>query len=125
LSADLPTWRKLLPETRSPADVSDLESGQWVIKPALGHEGYNVRIREVAPAEEWRQIVRSVRKRPYYWAAQKRFEPIPLSTPEGFLNPCLGVYVVDGQVAGCYGRMATGPLIDEQSREICVLVCTG
>jgi nucleoside-diphosphate-sugar epimerase/glutathionylspermidine synthase len=120
----LPTWRSLLPETRSPAEVSDLERGHWVLKPALGHEGHNVRLHAITAPDDWQRLVRSVRKHPDGWAAQRRFDPIPLATPEGLLYPCLGVYVIDGRVAGCYGRLASEPLIDDRSREVAVLVRT-
>ncbi len=122
LRTPLPTWTSLLPETRSPAEVPDLESGHWVLKPALGHEGHNVCLRAVAAPDDWRRLVRSVRKHPDGWAAQRRFDPIPLATPEGLLYPCLGVYVIDGRVCGCYGRLAPRPLIDDRSREVAVLV---
>jgi nucleoside-diphosphate-sugar epimerase/glutathionylspermidine synthase len=118
----LPTWRSLLPETRSPAEVSDLERGDWVLKPALGHEGHNVRLHAITAPDDWQRLLRSVRKHPDDWAAQRRFDPIPLPTPEGLLYPCLGIYVIDGQVAGCYGRLASRPLIDDRSREVAVLV---
>jgi nucleoside-diphosphate-sugar epimerase/glutathionylspermidine synthase len=122
LKTPLPTWRSLLPETRSPAEVPDLERGGWVLKPALGHEGHNVRLHAIAAPDEWQRLLRSVRKRPDGWAAQRQFDPIPLPTPEGLLYPCLGVYVIDGRVAGCYGRLASRPLIDDRSREVAVLV---
>jgi nucleoside-diphosphate-sugar epimerase/glutathionylspermidine synthase len=124
LQTPLPTWRALLPETRSPAEVPDLERGHWVLKPALGHEGHNVRLHTVTAADEWQRLIRAIRKRPDSWAAQRRFDPIPLPTPEGLLYPCLGVYVIDGRVAGCYGRLASRPLIDDRSREVAVLVQT-
>jgi glutathionylspermidine synthase len=125
LTTPLPTWRSLLSETRSPESVSDLECGPWVLKPALGHEGYNVRLRRVTDAEAWRGIVRAVRRRPAAWAAQRCFCPLPLATPEGVVYACLGVYVIDGRVAGCYGRLASQPLIDERSREVAVLARSG
>lgn len=105
LSTSLSAWRSLLSETCSPDTVSDLERGDWVIKPALGHEGHNVRIRLVTDANIWQRAVRDARKHPHSWAAQRLFQSVPLPTPEGHLYPCLGVYVIDGRVAGCYGRM--------------------
>lgn len=120
----LPTWRSLLPETRSPAEVPDLERGHWVLKPALGHEGHNVRLHAITTPDDWQRLVRSVRKHPDGWTAQRRFDPIPLPTPDGLLYPCLGIYVIDGRVAGCYGRLASEPLIDDRSREVAVLVRT-
>ena len=38
------------------------------------------------------------------------------------MYPCLGVYVVDGQAAGAYGRMGRQPLINGRSREGVVFV---
>ena len=120
----MPTWRALLPRC-SPAAVSDLEQGQWVFKPALGHEGRNIRIRGVTDPNAWQRIVRTVRKDPDAWTAQRRFDVVPMPTPDGLLYPCLGVYVIDGKVAGCYGRMGSQPLIDEHCREVAVLVRPG
>jgi nucleoside-diphosphate-sugar epimerase/glutathionylspermidine synthase len=124
LETPLPTWRSLLQETRSPTEVPDLERGHWVLKPALGHEGHNVRLHAITAPDDWQRLLRSVRKHPDGWAAQRRFDPIPLPTPEGLLYPCLGVYVIDGRVAGCYGRLASQPLIDDRSREVAILVRT-
>ena len=106
----------------SPAAVNDLEDGQWVLKPALGREGRDVCIRGVTDPNAWRRIVRTVRDRPDAWPAQRRFDVVPLPTPEGLLYPCLGVYVIDGEVAGCYGRMGTQPIVDNRCHEVAVLV---
>ncbi len=122
LSTPLPTWRALLPVTCSPHEVNgDLADG-WVLKPALGHEGCNVAIGGVNDKEDWSRLRAEALRDPGAWAAQRRFELLPLSTPEGLLYPCLGVYVIDGRVAGAYGRMAVRPLIDDRSRDVVVLV---
>jgi glutathionylspermidine synthase len=120
LATPLPTWRALLPETRSPRDVG--EESDWVHKPALAHEGTDVGIRGVVETTEWQRIRRAALRDPRMWAAQRRFEALPLETPDGPLYPCVGVYVIDGAVAGAYGRAGTRPLIDYLAREIAVLV---
>jgi glutathionylspermidine synthase len=125
LSTPLPTWRALLPETRSPRDVAGPSDGDWVLKPALGHEGLNVGIHGVTGPAEWRRIRRAAFWFPGAWAAQRRFEGPALPTPDGPLFPCLGVYVIDGRAAGAYGRMGVRPLIDHRSREVAVLVRRG
>jgi glutathionylspermidine synthase len=122
LTTPLPTWRALLPTTRSPGSVGDLDGGSWVLKPALGHEGRDIGIRAVSEPDAWHRIVRAARKHPQDWAAQRRFESLPLPGSEGIMYPCLGVYVIDGQVAGAYGRMGVRPLIDDRSLEAAVLV---
>jgi glutathionylspermidine synthase len=122
LATPLPTWRALLPETRSPRDVAGRAEGDWVLKPALGHEGLNVGIQGVTEPADWRHIRRAAFWSPGAWAAQRRFEVLALPTPDGPLFPCLGVYVIDGRAAGAYGRVGVRPLIDDRSREVVVLV---
>jgi glutathionylspermidine synthase len=122
LATPLPTWRALLPETRSPRRVMPIEEDGWVLKPALGHEGHHIGIRGVTDAPEWECIRQWAHRSAGGWAAQRRFTPVALPTPEGVRYPCLGVYVIDGHAAGAYGRIANRPLIDERSREVVVLI---
>jgi glutathionylspermidine synthase len=122
LATPLPTWRVLLPETRNPAAVRN-SLDNWVLKPALGHEGRDVALAGVSNADDWQRIRSAALRDEAAWAAQRRFETLPLPTPDGPLYPCLGVYAIDGRVAGAYGRVAPRPLIDDRSREVVVLVC--
>jgi hypothetical protein len=119
LNAPLCTWRRFLPETRSPRDV---EGGTWVIKPALAHEGFRVGMAGVTGRSEYDGILRDARWFPRRWAAQRRFLAAALPTPDGPRFPCVGVYVVDGQPAGLYGRLAARPLIDDNAQDVVVLV---
>jgi glutathionylspermidine synthase len=122
LKTAVPTWRALLPETRSPCDAREPLDRNWILKPALGHEGRDVAIHGVTGDDDCRRIQAAARAAPDDWAVQRRFEVLPLATPEGLLYPCLGIYVIAGQVAGAYGRMGMLPLIDDRSRDIAVLV---
>lgn len=122
LATTLPTWRALLPQTQPPQHIAPAELDRWVLKPALGHEGQNIGIVGVTEADDWRRIHRRTWWRPRAWAAQRRFTPVGLATPEGLLYPCLGVYVIDGKAVGAYGRLARRPLIDNRSREVIVLL---
>jgi glutathionylspermidine synthase len=119
LKAPVPTWRLLLPETRSPRDT---DAGEWVYKPALGHEGYRVGMVGVTERSALEGIRRDTRLFPWRWAAQRRFDAAPLDTPDGPRFPCVGVYVVDGRPAGLYGRLAERPLINDKSQDAVVLV---
>jgi glutathionylspermidine synthase len=121
MHTSLPTWRALLPETRSPRDVEPGMEDQWVYKPALGYEGRDVAIEGVTDPQNFARIHRAALSDPGSWVAQRRFVPIPLNTPRGTLFPCLGVYIIDGRVAGAYGRAGVRPIIDDRSREIVVL----
>ena len=121
LLAPLLTWQALLPPTRAP-QAAELNSEAWVLKPALGHEGHNIAIRGVNEQDDWTRICMRVASTPENWVQQQRFVVERLDTPEGAMFPCLGIYVIDGKVAGAYGRMAHRPLIDYRSRDVVVLV---
>lgn len=49
---------------------------------------------------------------PGAWVAQRRFETEVLETPLGPFYPCIWVFTVDGEVAGAYGRLSRGPVVD-------------
>jgi glutathionylspermidine synthase len=122
LATALPTWRMLLPETRGACRWGRRDLDGWVVKPALGHEGHNIGIAGVTDDRDWQHIRRWSWWNPAAWAVQRRFTPRPLPSPEGLMYPCLGIYVIDGQAAGAFGRVAPFPLIDDRSREIVVLL---
>ena len=124
LAAELPTWRALLPETRSPRDADWRRDDGWILKPALGRVGEDVGLRGVVAAREWQSIARSARWWPAHWVAQRRFEAVALELEGEAFHPCLGVYVIDGRAAGTYGRIARKPLIDSRARDVAVLLRT-
>ncbi|HVJ21121.1 MAG TPA: glutathionylspermidine synthase family protein [Polyangiaceae bacterium] len=119
LATPLPTWSRLLPETRDPLLV---RRNGWVLKPAFGHEGFDVAVPEAMERRRLDRLWRRARLAPWAWAAQRNFGPLALATPSGFRYPCIGVYVVDGQPAGAYARLAERPLIDENALGAAVLV---
>jgi hypothetical protein len=117
----LDTWRAVMPEVRSPREVSANEREEWVFKPALGRVGEGVAIAGVTQTDEFDRILRRARKLPRYWIAQRRFRPLPIETPDGPRYACLGVFTIDGQTAGCYGRVSEKPLTDADSQDVAVL----
>jgi glutathionylspermidine synthase len=122
LATELPNWRALLPETRSPRDADWRGDPGWILKPALGRVGEDVGLRDVVAAREWKGIARAARWWPSHWVAQRRFEAVACGGEE--LYPCVGVFVVDGRAAGIYGRVARRPLIDARAHDVPVLVTT-
>jgi glutathionylspermidine synthase len=122
LRTPLTNWRALLPETRDPREVAWRREAGWVLKPAFGRVGEAIGIVGVTDPKEWRQIARSVRWNPGQWVAQRRFDELPVPSPQGPVFVCLGVYTVDGRAAGAYGRIADRPLTDSRSRDAAVLV---
>jgi len=101
LSTPLPTWRRLLPETRERAG-----DGEWVYKAPYCNTGDEVRFD--------RRIKRD-------WIAQRRFVAVPVETPDGPRFPCLGVYVLEGEAIGVYGRLSRGPIVDWSASDVAVL----
>ena len=122
LRTPLPAWRALLPETRDPREVHWQRSEEWVLKPALGRVGEDVLIAGVTPPQEARRIARDVRRHPSHWIAQRRFVATPMRVGGRDCYPSVGVYTVNGRVAGAYGRIADKPLIDARARDAAVLI---
>jgi glutathionylspermidine synthase len=121
LRTPLPTWRALLPETRDPRDVRFSNLEDWVLKPALGRVGEGIGIRGVVEPKEMRRITREAFWWPGAWVVQRRFDLVPVDVAGVPIFPCLGVYTVDGRVAGAYARLARLPLIDSRATDAAVL----
>jgi len=121
LRTPLPTWRALLPETRDPREVRWQGSDEWVLKPVLGRVGEDVAIAGLTTPQDRRRIELLCRLFPGSWVAQRRFELLPMQVDGERLYPCVGVYTVDDQVAGAYGRLAPRALIDGRASDAAVL----
>ncbi|MBN8611174.1 MAG: glutathionylspermidine synthase family protein [Deltaproteobacteria bacterium] len=122
LATSLPTWRALLPETRATSGrVGDLDPA-WMLKSAYSNNGDDVLHRELTPRAEWQKVTRFLFFSRGEWIEQRRFQPTPLETPWGSMHVCLGVYTVDGQAVGMYGRLSRGPIVDYRAVDVAVLV---
>jgi glutathionylspermidine synthase len=122
LQTPLPTWRKLLPETRDPREAPWQIDESWLVKTALCNTGDTVSIRSILDEMRWQHVSRQVRRRPVEWVAQRRFQTIPLETPMGMMHPCLGVYTINGRAAGCYARLSRGAVVDFAAVDVALLV---
>jgi glutathionylspermidine synthase len=122
LRTPLPTWRELLPTTRDPRDAPWRTDGAWVLKSALSNNGDAVAHPSWSDPAAWRSARRGARWRPRDWVAQRRFDTLELDTPIGLARPCLGVYAIDGRVAGIYGRLATKAIVDYAAIDVAVLI---
>jgi glutathionylspermidine synthase len=122
LTTVLKTFRRLLPETRSPSEVPHQDAETWVIKPAFGHEGHRVTIPGVASSFQCATALKRASRYPRHWAAQRLFRARPLPTSEGLRYPAIGVFVVDGHACGAYGRLARVPLVDDRAQEAVILL---
>jgi glutathionylspermidine synthase len=122
LTVPLPTWRRLLPESRDPRDARWRSDDGWLLKTALCNTGDTVAARDLVPPKRWRTTCRSAWLRPGQWVAQRRFETLPVPTPMGDVYPCIGVYTIDGRACGAYTRIATRPVIDYRAIDMALLV---
>jgi glutathionylspermidine synthase len=122
LKTDLTTWRKLLPRTSCPSEIRNLDRDDVVLKPAFGRVGEDVAIRGLTDPREQQKILRAVRRDESLWISQERFNVVPVSTPDGNVFPCIGVYTVNGKMAGLYGRAGRNALIDQNAQDIAVLI---
>jgi hypothetical protein len=121
LVSAMPVWRQLLPATADPREVP-WRTDEWIVKPAYGNTGDDVACVAWTEPREWRRIVRRVRLRPRSWVAQRRFEVIAVDTPIGECRPCIGVFAIGGRVAGAYGRLVWGHIVDYQAIDAAVLI---
>jgi glutathionylspermidine synthase len=121
LKANMSTWKALTPETFSPDDV-DIRSPDWVLKPAFGHEGSCVSIAGVSKASVVAAAPRQARRAPGQWVAQRRFDFLPIDTPDGLRYACVGVFVIDGRAEGAYARVSANPLINDTVQDAAVLL---
>lgn len=114
-------WRQLLPETIEVSAAKGKEG--YIYKPVYGRVGEKISIREACREEEYKAILKDVRRHPKKYLAQKQFISKPLSGELGdTYHVCLGSYAVDGKHAGYYARISESPRIDSNAADIPVLI---
>jgi glutathionylspermidine synthase len=122
LQSPMNTWRALLPETKDVREVGWRKNGNWLVKEAYCNTGDAVFGQARHGSREWQRAKWRVKFFPQEWVAQRRFESVPVATPDGLRHVCLGVYTVNGKAAGIYARLATKPLIDFAAVDAALLV---
>lgn len=117
----LTTWRELLPETLEVKDAKNKKG--YIFKPACGRVGEDISIKEACTEEEYKNIMKNVKKYPKEYLAQRRFNSKPIITDEGeSFHVCLGSYTVEGKHAGFYARISKTPRIDSNAADIPVII---
>jgi glutathionylspermidine synthase len=122
LHTKLPTWQRLLPETRPARQTPWPNNPDWLLKGAYSNNGDEVLFPELASPKTLRHLRRELFFTPHRWIAQRRFTPLPIDTPLGPAFPCIGIYIIEGQAAGIYARLSPNPLIDFAATEVAVLL---
>jgi glutathionylspermidine synthase len=121
LDTDLRLWRQLLPETMGAQRLEHI-ADDWVLKPVFGRVGEDVGVPGITSTDDMKRILRSAKHDPQSWIVQRRFRPVPLSTPEGEIYPCIGVYTVNGRAVGAYARISHKPLTDDEAQDVAILL---
>jgi len=118
---DLSAWRELLPET---LEVKKAESNdEYIFKPVYGRVGEKISIKEACGEDEYKKILKDVKKKPKKYIKQKKFISKPLTGENGeSFHVCIGAYSVDGKAAGYYARISEKPRIDSGAADIPVLI---
>jgi glutathionylspermidine synthase len=122
LNTAVSLWRELLPETRAPGDAPWTRDEAWLVKSALSNTGDDVGMRDLLKPQQWRALRWAVRFQPGRWLAQRRFESVAVTTPDGARHACIGVYTIDGRAAGAYARLSEKPLINYSAMDAALLV---
>lgn len=121
LGVDLSMWRELLPDTIEVKNVKGKKG--YIFKPACGRVGEKISIEEACRDDEYKKILKDVKKHPKQYLAQKKFESEPLKGIDGKdYHVCLGSYTIDGKQAGFYARISHKPRIDSDAADIPVIV---
>ena len=122
LKCAIPSWRKLLPETRDARHMKSVWDDFSVLKPALGRVGEGIGMPGVTPQQELAEILFFARSRSHEWVSQRRFVAVPIATEKRAMYYCIGVYAINGKAAGFYGRVAERPIIDQKAQDTAVLI---
>ena len=118
---DLSTWRELVPET---LEVNDKKvDDKFIYKPVYGRVGENISIKEACKDDEYKKILKDVKRHPKKYLAQKKFNSRPLTNEDGEeFHVCIGSYGVENSHAGYYARISRSPRIDSYAADIPVLI---
>lgn len=135
---DMSIWKKLLPHTIGAKELFEKnelaknsfsgndyysEENQYIFKPAYGRVGEKISIKEACRDDEYKKILKDVKRHPKKYIAQKKFDSMPLVAEDGKeFHVCIGSFSVDDKHAGFYARISDLPRIDSYAADIPVLV---
>ncbi|HWZ88610.1 MAG TPA: glutathionylspermidine synthase family protein [Polyangiaceae bacterium] len=122
LRAKLPTFSRLSPEVRDPRDAAFARPDSWVLKASFSNCGDAVIARDWVSRSSWQGAWARALLNPNGWVAQRKFDALRLDTTLGPLTHCLGVYVIDGDVAGAYLRLSRERFVGYTAMDAALLV---
>jgi uncharacterized circularly permuted ATP-grasp superfamily protein len=112
-----------MPDTREVGDAPWLRApDEWVIKGAYSNTGDDVVFPDQLSRRARLALAVRLAAQPRRWVAQGRFLTARVATPQGEVHPCIGVYTIDGRVAGTYVRVATSEIVDGGAVDVACFV---
>ena len=75
------SWKKLLPETLEVKKARKKEG--FIFKPVFGRVGEKISIKEACKGDEYKKIIKDVKRHPKKYLAQKKFISLPLDGENG------------------------------------------
>jgi len=106
LGLEIPAWQRYLPHT-SELSVRDLFGAAGLLKPSFGRVGEDIaRIADLEPAKKV-AVALDLLLGTGLWIRQEQFMPKNLGSVAEPINACVGVYCLDGEVIGGYGRLTS------------------
>jgi glutathionylspermidine synthase len=115
-------WRHLLPDCWDPRETDWTRDDGSVLKATFSNTGDSVYFREHMPVKQWKKIVLRAQKSPEQWVVQRRFDPVRIESCAGFIYPCIGVFTINGNVAGIYARVSGKSTIDFGAMDAACLI---
>ncbi len=98
------------------------EPDRWVLKRVFGRMGDGVVMGSLVSAQVWADALNEARRNPRDWCVQTCFSVSRLAFAEGTMYPTLGAYVVQGQFAGYYSRVAPHPFLTHEALHVATVV---
>lgn len=122
LETPMPNCRALFAKSSDPTDTAWHGDDEWVVKAAYSNTGDHVNMRDRLSRAQWQALCREVNRRPEQWVLQRRFSPVSVESDMGPVFPCIGVYVINGKVAGAYTRVASDEVVDYRAMDAALFI---
>lgn len=105
-----PNWFWYLPETKK-LRLVDLLISRDLIKPSFGRVGEDIQLIPNLNLAKKFKISLQLLASTGLWIKQKKYKPMNLGTLNEPMIACVGVYCLNGEVIGAYGRVSTGSIV--------------
>ncbi|MBI3327891.1 MAG: glutathionylspermidine synthase family protein [Nitrospinae bacterium] len=103
-----------------------------VLKKIDGRQGEEVVVGRLTTPQAWAEAAASIaREAPHAWTVQEWVDSRPVQFPQPetgqqeWMYPCIGVYVVRGQIGGVYTRLSRTPKTDYRALNVATLIRQG